>query len=138
MHRLLQEQARTLYEKLRKHPNIRSKPWLVTHMACADEKENPHTQAQIDQFLHYTADIDTTFSMANSASIGGLPQTHTQWVRPGIMLYGASPFDKGNAKADGLQAVMTLTAPLIAVHDSQRRKYWVWRVGFVQKICVRA
>ncbi len=118
MHRLgfPVEQARSLYATLSKHPNVRSKPWLVTHMACADEKANSHTQAQIDQFLYYTAGIDTTVSMANSASILAWPQTHSQWVRPGIMLYGASPFDKGDAKADGLQAVMTLTAPLIAIH----------------------
>ena len=118
MHRLgfPVEQARSLFDKLSKHSNVRSKPWLVTHMACADEKDNSHTQAQIDQFLQYTAGIETPLSMANSASILAWPQTHTQWVRPGIMLYGASPFDNGNAKAEGLQAVMTLTAPLIAVH----------------------
>lgn len=110
------EQARTLFETLRKHPNIKSTPWLMTHMACADEPDNPYTQHQLDRFNKYTEGLQAPRTIGNSASILAWKATHVHWVRPGIMLYGASPFTHGNARRDGLQPVMTLTAPLIAIH----------------------
>jgi alanine racemase len=110
------EQARTLFERLSKHPNIKPTPWLMTHMACADEPDNTHTQQQIDRFEKYTDGLQAPRSMGNSASILAWPQTHVNWVRPGIMLYGSSPFAHGNARRDGLEAVMTLTAPLVSIH----------------------
>lgn len=110
------EQARTLFERLSKHPNIKPTPWLMTHMACADEPGNSHTQQQIERFEKYTDGLQAPRSIGNSASILAWPQTHVNWVRPGIMLYGSSPFSHGNARRDGLEAVMTLTAPLISIH----------------------
>ncbi|MBU0656628.1 MAG: alanine racemase [Gammaproteobacteria bacterium] len=110
------EQARNLFERLGKHPNIKPTPWLMTHMACADEPGNRHTQAQLERFAKYTEGLQAPRSIGNSASILGWPQTHVNWVRPGIMLYGSSPFMDGNHKEDGLQAAMTLTAPLISIH----------------------
>ncbi len=110
------EQAHNLFTRLQKHPSVKPTPWLMTHMACADEQGNAHTQRQIDQFEKYTDGLQAPRSMGNSASILAWPQTHVNWVRPGIMLYGSSPFAHANAKRDGLQAVMTLTAPLLAIH----------------------
>jgi alanine racemase len=110
------EQARTLFERLSKHPNIKPTPWLMTHMACADEPENPHTQQQLERFAKYTDDLQAPRSIGNSASILAWPESHVNWVRPGIMLYGSSPFAHGNARRDGLEAVMTLSAPLVAIH----------------------
>ncbi len=109
-------QARNLFERMSKHPNIKPTPWLMTHMACADELGNPHTQQQLEQFNKYTSGLQAPRSIGNSASILGWPQTHVNWVRPGIMLYGSSPFVNGNHKRDGLQPAMTLTAPLISIH----------------------
>lgn len=110
------EQARTLFERLSKHPNIKPTPWLMTHMACADEPENPHTQQQLERFAKYTDGLQAPRSIGNSASILAWPESHVNWVRPGIMLYGSSPFAHGNARRDGLEAVMTLSAPLVAIH----------------------
>lgn len=110
------EQAHNLFTRLQKHPSVKPTPWLMTHMACADEPGNPHTQRQIDLFEKYTDGLQAPRSMGNSASILAWPQTHVNWVRPGIMLYGSSPFTHGNARRDGLQPVMTLTAPLLAIH----------------------
>lgn len=110
------EQARTLFERLSKHPNVKPTPWLMTHMACADEIGNAHTQQQIALFEKYTDGLKAPLSMGNSAGILGWPQTHVTWVRPGIMLYGSSPFAHGNAKRDGLEAAMTFTAPIISIH----------------------
>lgn len=118
MHRLglPVEQAHLLFERLHKHPNVKTVPWLMTHMACADEPGNRHTQQQLERFSRYTAGLQARKTLANSASILGWPQTHADWVRPGIMLYGASPFVNGDYRQDGLRPVMRLTAPLISVH----------------------
>lgn len=110
------EQAHNLFERLSKHPNIKPTPWLMTHMACADELDNPYTQKQLDSFNKYTDGLQAPRSIGNSASILGWPQTHANWVRPGIMLYGSSPFANGDFQEDRLQPAMTLTAPLISIH----------------------
>jgi len=57
-------------------------------------------------------------SMANSAAILRYPETHADWVRPGIMLYGCTPFTDEpafNAAHFGLEPVMTLSSEIIAV-----------------------
>ena len=56
-------------------------------------------------------------STANSAALLRYPQTHRDWVRPGIMLYGCSPFADQTAHALGLRPVMTLTSRIIAVQE---------------------
>src|SRR5690606_26276694 len=43
------------------------------------------------------------------------PEAHGQWIRPGIMLYGASPFADQPASSLGLRPVMTLTSRIIGV-----------------------
>lgn len=53
--------------------------------------------------------------MANSGGILGWPETHFDWVRPGIMLYGCTPFNQGVGADEGLRPVMTLASRLIAV-----------------------
>lgn len=90
-------------------------PGLLTHLACADERKNPYTQHQIRRFDSAVADLEGECSIANSAAILGFPETHRDWVRPGIMLYGASPFVDADASECGLSPVMTLSAPLISV-----------------------
>ncbi len=56
-------------------------------------------------------------SLANSAAILRFPDTHADWVRPGIMLYGCTPFADTSAAELGLIPVMTLASEIIAVQD---------------------
>ncbi|MHB8353203.1 MAG: alanine racemase, partial [Burkholderiales bacterium] len=56
-------------------------------------------------------------SLANSAALIRHPETHGDWVRPGIMLYGASPFPEETASSLGLKPVMTLASRIIAVQE---------------------
>lgn len=93
---------------------------LLTHFACADERDNNTTQQQQACFEQHTAGLPGERSSANSAAILAWPRTHGDLVRPGIMLYGASPFASERAEAHGLQPVMTLRSSLIAVHQLQR------------------
>ena len=114
------EQAKNYFNKLNKHFNIKSSPWLMTHLACADNKKNPYTNQQIQYFRKYTKGLITEVTIANSASILGWPETHTEWIRPGIMLYGSSPFVQEKAIEYNLKPVMTLKSHLIAVHQLKK------------------
>ncbi len=87
---------------------------LMTHLACADEPNNPKTAAQLALFGRITAGSNLEKSIANSAAILALPDTHADWVRPGLMLYGISPFSDRSAKDLGLAPVMTLRSRVIA------------------------
>jgi alanine racemase len=90
---------------------------LMTHFATADE--TPGIDAPFGLFDDLTREISRPRSMANSASILRYPQTHTEWVRPGIMLYGATPFADQSAAQLGLQPAMTLSSQLLTVQTLQ-------------------
>lgn len=86
---------------------------LMTHFADADGPEGVATQ--LARFEAATQGLPLPRSLANSAALLRHPQTRADWVRPGIMLYGCSPFADESAQALGLKPVMTLTSELIAV-----------------------
>ena len=124
MHRLgiPPENALSLYQQLKNHSNIDADIWFMTHLACADELNNPATTQQLDTFIHATSQINAPISIPNSAGILGWQASHSDWVRPGIMLYGSSPFafDKKGREKYHLHAAMTLTAPLIATYKLKK------------------
>jgi alanine racemase len=88
---------------------------LMTHFADADGKSG--IQWQLERFNAMTAGLKLPSSLANSAAILRFPRTHADWVRPGIMLYGCSPFPEESAEELGLKPAMTLSSELIAVRD---------------------
>ena len=88
---------------------------VMTHLACADVRTNPMTAEQLARFQPVAARLGLPVSIGNSAGILGWPETRSDWVRPGIMLYGATPFVDSSADADDLRPVMTLRTRLIAV-----------------------
>ena len=106
-------------QRLRACPNVRAIKFM-THFANADNKFDATTRIQTDLFLQLTQGISAMRSLANSAGVVAWPASHLEWVRPGIMLYGASPMIGQSAEALGLQPVMTLQTEIIAIH--QRRK----------------
>src|SRR5512139_2052978 len=101
-------------ERLQQHPAVRDVT-LMTHFAHADEASGVAEQLQC--FNGLAAPYRAARSMANSASLLRYPQTHGDWVRPGIMLYGASPFADAPASQFGLRPAMTLSSQLIAVRE---------------------
>ncbi len=117
MHRMgvAPETVRACWKVLQKSASV-STVRLMTHLASADDRRSEQTNQQLDVFKRVTAGIETETSIANSAGILGWPQTHSDWVRPGIMLYGVSPFLDGWGEDEGLELVMTLTSRLIAVN----------------------
>lgn len=92
---------------------------LMTHFASADE-----TDASVDRqlacFQAAAHGLNLPASLANSAAILRHPQTHADWVRPGIMLYGASPFAGLVGEEIGLLPVMTLESKLIGIQFVRR------------------
>lgn len=90
---------------------------LMSHFANADVLSDETTRQQWHCFQALTRHLAYPCSLANSAAILGWPDTHQNWVRPGIMLYGASPFSGDSVAADyDLKAVMTLKSRIIAVN----------------------
>jgi alanine racemase len=108
------EQVPAVMEKLKSHPAIREVT-LMTHFSHADEPEG--VAEQLELFRGLTAAYRAPRSLANSAALLRYPATHGEWVRPGIMLYGASPFADTSAQQFGLQPVMTLTSEIISVRE---------------------
>ena len=98
---------------------------LMSHLASADELENPITEEQFVMFRRIVAGFDGPVSVANTPATMGWPQiaeAHDMlgfrgdhWIRPGLALFGISPF-AGRTGADlGLTPVMQFEARLIAV-----------------------
>ena len=90
---------------------------LMTHFACADDAQG--IAGQFEQFNKITARETLPRSLANSAALLRYPETHGDWVRPGIMLYGSSPFAETSAGQLGLRPAMTLQSQIIATQDLQ-------------------
>jgi alanine racemase len=88
---------------------------LMTHFADSDGKRG--VRWQLERFEAATAGVGLARSLANSAALLRYPEAHKDWVRPGIMLYGCSPFADESAEALGLKPAMTLESELIAVRD---------------------
>jgi alanine racemase len=91
---------------------------LTMHFANADEPNHPLNQTQIDALLTLKKQLDPIkASLCNSAALIQWSHLHFDWVRPGIMLYGSSPFADRSASQLALKPVMTLTTQLIAIHE---------------------
>ncbi len=86
---------------------------LMTHFAEADGERGVGTQ--LARFDAMVGQWKGENSLANSACILRHPETHRDWVRPGIMLYGGSPFADETADALGLQPAMTLESAVIGI-----------------------
>jgi len=123
MHRLgfAPEQVSSIHKRLATIDNVQQPINLMTHFACADDRQSDYTTQQIKQFSDVTKKFDQAEkSLANSAGILGWPDTHADWVRPGIMLYGGSPFVNGKAAEHDLKPVMTLKSEIIAIHNYKK------------------
>jgi alanine racemase len=99
---------------------------LMTHLACADERDAHVTTAQLERFREATQGLSYETSIVNSAGLLAEVAPHSHWVRPGIALYGASPFEDAPAAEFGLKPVMTLTSTVLTVRRVARGE----RVGY--------
>jgi alanine racemase len=116
MHRLgfAGAQVRAAYSRLQASGKVAAIT-LMTHFADADGAGG--VAAQMARFAQWTAGLGGEATLANSAALLRYPETRADWVRPGIMLYGCSPFAELSADALGLQPAMTLASEIIALQE---------------------
>ena len=112
--------AQDSYQRLLDCKIIKKPVRLMTHLANADDLRDTTTQQQIELFRTVLADETMERSIANSAGILGWMGSYADIARPGLLLYGASPFINEIASVRGLQPVMTLYSELIAIKDCKK------------------
>lgn len=116
MHRLglPPAQVPAVLQQLQQKPAVQVRG-LMSHLACADENNHPLTVAQIASLQRLAQATQLPFSIANSAALLRYPNSHGALVRPGIMLYGASPLAEQSAAELGIAVTQQLSAPVIAL-----------------------
>ena len=87
---------------------------LLTHLASADESDTTMTERQLARFAPLATSARLVTSIANSAGLLAVPSAHADWVRPGLALYGVSPFADVAADSFGLVPAMSLETTVIA------------------------
>ena len=101
-------------ERLANSPSVAALR-LMTHFARADEEDG--VAEALAEFDAACRGLPYPRSLANSAGVFRHGEVGGEFVRPGIMLYGATPFPFDTAEMLGLQPVMTLRSELIAIQD---------------------
>ena len=77
---------------------------VLTHLARADERDAPTTPEQVQRFRAVTGTLGLATSIGNSAGIFGWSDAAGDWVRPGLALYGVSPFADVRGECAGAEA----------------------------------
>ena len=128
MHRLgfHPDDVKKAYDKLLACSAVKKPIGIMTHFAESDAIESPTTTKQIELFNTATTNLQGPRSLANSAGIIAWPQAHADWVRPGIMMYGVSPFAGHHGVEYNLQPVMSLRSRIIALHHLSKGQ----RIGY--------
>ncbi|MGH8442614.1 MAG: alanine racemase [Nevskiaceae bacterium] len=108
-----------LWKRIQARPDWEFCGW-ITHLACADEPGNPATREQVQAFERALNGLPGARSIANSAGLLAWPDARVDWVRPGLMLYGASPLPGKTAADLGLEPAMKFESRLIAVRDYEK------------------
>jgi alanine racemase len=120
---LLPNEFASAYRRLRACARV-GQIGFMTHFAEADGELG--VDWQLEAFARGIKGLPGPRSTANTAAILRYPQSHFDWVRPGIGLYGCSPFADQDAAALGLRPVMTLSSTILAVQVLKRGD----RVGY--------
>lgn len=107
--------SHTVYQRLHAIPTVRTISFL-THFANAEESDNSKLSVaeQMRRFEQATADLPGKRCLSNSAGDLLHPECAADWIRPGIMLYGATPA-VDSAQSFGLRPAMTLRSELIGI-----------------------
>jgi alanine racemase len=106
--------AKNIYQRLKSLKNV-SGITVMTHFANADIVDG--AKDAVTRFKNAVDGLPGPSSLSNSAAVLLHPEAKGDWIRPGIMLYGASPTDARDAKSFGLIPAMTLESELIAVQE---------------------
>jgi alanine racemase len=121
MHRLGidPQQTSSILARLENTGKLIDKPVLASHMANAEELHCPANRKQIEQLKQLSQGAGYLSSLANSAALMQLPASHSDWNRPGIMLYGCSPLTE-LAEKIGLRPAMSVYSEIMAIRDLKK------------------
>lgn len=106
-------------QNLARSDNIKDQIGLMGHFANSELEGDIRNQQQLANLKELAQHYNAPFSMANSGAILSFPGSHGDWVRPGIMLYGSSPFADKMARNLYLKPVMRLSSTIIATQNLQ-------------------
>ena len=109
--------AVVFYRRLQACSNVQGDPILMSHFASADTPEVMQNELQCQRFLQVQGVLKAQVSLSNSAALLAHVASHDDWVRPGLALYGVSPFSHRTAQSQGLRPVMNLQASVISVRN---------------------
>lgn len=115
-----EDEVLIFWDRLTRCKNVAPEIRLMTHLACADEPKDPANARQLESFNRAIEGLRGETSIANSAAILALPDHQGDWVRPGLILYGASPFPNNSGEDLGLRPAMRLETRLIAVNQCRK------------------
>jgi alanine racemase len=106
--------ARAALERLER-TQVAKSITLMTHFATAD---GPQGVAEaLRTFNEFAKGLDYPRTLANSAAVFAHPESHANIVRPGIALYGATPFVDRTAESLGLKPALCLKSEIIAIQE---------------------
>lgn len=126
MHRLgfQESDLERVYQQLKYCPWVSDPIVLCSHFSCASAPNEEETVLAVERFQTMTkrikkimGQLSVAFSLANSAALLSQPSALLHWNRPGIMLYGISPFDEPDKTSLALQPAMTLQSSVIAIRE---------------------
>lgn len=119
MHRLgvAPEDAIPFYRRLQACANVQGEPVLMSHFASADTPNDAQNETQRSTFKSIQDILAAKVSFSNSAALLAHVAEYDDWVRPGLALYGISPFANKTGRDLNLQPVMSLQASVIAIRD---------------------
>jgi alanine racemase len=114
------DEVLAMHQELMQCEAVKKPIGLMTHFAEADNLASTMTANQLALFNEITKNLPGPRSIANSAGILGWPASHADWVRPGVLLYGVSPFDNRCGKDHNLLPVMDFSTHLIAIQSVKK------------------
>lgn len=122
MHRLgvQLDKVKLALQNLTRSDNIGDQIGLMSHFANADLEGDIRNKKQFVRLKKFAQHYKMPLSLASSGAILSFPESHGDWVRPGIMLYGSSPFTDKVARSLYLKPVMRLSSSIIATQNLQQ------------------
>ena len=118
--------VKEIFDDLSKNKFLKEKIRLMSHFACADEKDHPLNLIQISRFEQFFSIIENDYgkivkSFCNSAGIMNFPDQSYDFVRAGISMYGVN-FCENKENTD-LKSVMHLQAKIIAIKNLSKGEF---------------
>ncbi len=129
MHRLgaAKDEVKSMKARLEASDKVIKPLGLISHLSVADcPEQSAYNEEQINYFFEVAQDFTGDLCLGNSAGIISWPQSRTTYVRPGIIMYGISPYTDKTGADLGLTPVMTLKSSIIALRHIKKGD----RVGY--------